>query len=136
MIAPYVLEYSYKRSVGPVIGRFLAGLREGKIIGVRTKSGRVLVPPAEYDENGDATGDFVELPPVGTVKSWAWVTAPRAKHPLQHPFAWALIQIDGADTSLLHVVDAPDVKTGMRVKARFRQEPKGDIRDLECFVHE
>ena len=136
MIAPYVLEYSYKRSVGPVIGRFLAGLREGKIIGVRTKSGRVLVPPAEYDENGDATGDFVELPPLGTVKSWAWVTAPRAKHPLQHPFAWALIQIDGADTSMLHVVDATDVKTGMRVKARFRPEPKGDIRDLECFVHE
>ena len=54
LTAPYVLEYSYKRSVGPVIGRFLAGLREGKIFGVRTRSGRVLVPPVEYDEEGEA----------------------------------------------------------------------------------
>jgi uncharacterized OB-fold protein len=136
LTAPYVLEYSYKRSVGPVIGRFLAGLREGKIFGVRTKSGRVLVPPAEYDEDGEATGEFVELPPTGTVMTWAWVTAPRAKHPLARPFAWGLIKIDGADTSLLHVVDAPQVKTGMRVRACFRSDPKGDIRDLECFVHE
>ena len=44
--ALHVLEYPYTRSVGPVIGRFLAGLRERRIEGVRTRDGRVLLPPA------------------------------------------------------------------------------------------
>jgi hypothetical protein len=137
--AKYVLEYTYKRSVGPVIGRFLEALRDGRIEGVRTRSGRVLVPPVEYDENGDATGEAVPLPNTGVVTTWAWVESPRPNHPLQKPFAFALIQIDGADTALLHVVDAGSsarMKTGMRVLARFRAERRGDVRDLECFVPE
>ena len=39
----------YTRSVGPVIGRFLTELRDGRLVGVRTPAGRVLFPPAEYD---------------------------------------------------------------------------------------
>jgi uncharacterized OB-fold protein len=135
----YVLEYSYKRSVGPVIGRFLAALRDGRLEGVRTRSGRVLMPPVEYDEDGEAIGEMVALPSTGVVTSWAWVPKPRPKHPLAQPFAWALIRIDGADTSMLHAVDAKSIahmKTGMRVKARFRTERKGEIPDLECFEPE
>ena len=51
LIAHHVLEYpgGYTRSVGPVIGRFLTGLRDGRIEGVRLADGRVLVPPTEYD---------------------------------------------------------------------------------------
>ena len=49
--AERVLEYpgGYTRSVGPVIGRFLTGLRDGKILAVRLADGRVLCPPTEYD---------------------------------------------------------------------------------------
>ncbi len=36
---PHVLEYPYTRSVGPVIGRFLTGLRDGKIEGIRVHHG-------------------------------------------------------------------------------------------------
>jgi uncharacterized OB-fold protein len=139
LTAPYVLEYAYKRSVGPVIGRFLAALRDGRIEGVRAKSGRVIVPPVEYDETGEATGEAVLVGNAGRVVTWSWVVEPRPKHPLPRPFAWALIQLDGADTSLLHVVDAGSpskMKTGMRVLARFRAERRGEIRDLECFVPE
>jgi uncharacterized protein len=135
----YVLEYTYKRSVGPVIGRFLEALRDGRIEGVRTKSGRVIVPPVEYDENGEATEEAVALPNSGVVTTWAWVESPRPNHPLQEPFAFALIKIDGADTAMLHAVDAGAIshmKTGIRVTARFRAERKGEIRDLECFVPE
>jgi uncharacterized protein len=135
----YVLEYTYTRSVGEVIGRFLAGLRDGRVHGVRTVSGRVLVPPTEYDPN---TGercrveDFVEVGTSGTVKTWAWVTETRQRSPLQKPFAWALIQLDGADTSLLHAVDAGSsqrMKTGMRVKIRWASERRGRIEDIACF---
>jgi len=134
--APYVLEYTYRRSVGPVIGRFLTSLREGRIEGVRTKSGKVLVPPAEYDpESGEPTGEFVEVGQAGVVTSWTWVDEPRRGQPLSKPFAFALIKLDGADTAMLHAVDAPasEMKTGMRVKARWRAEREGVIADIACF---
>src|SRR5262245_49045423 len=107
--APYVLEYTYRRSTGPVIGRFLTGLREGRIEGVKTSSGKVLVPPAEYDPGtGDAVTDFVEVGQEGVVLTWAWVPEPRKAQPLPHAFAWALVKLDGADTAMLHAVDARD----------------------------
>ncbi|MEZ4287867.1 MAG: zinc ribbon domain-containing protein [Polyangiales bacterium] len=58
--APYVLEYTYTRNTGPIIGRFLEGLRYQELYGVKTADGRVLCPAAEYDESGEATtGEFV-----------------------------------------------------------------------------
>ena len=138
--APHILEYPYRRSVGPVMGRFFGALKEGRIEGVRTRTGRVLVPPHEYDpETGEPVGDFVEVGTAGVVTSWAWVTKPRAKHPLDRPFAWALIHLDGADTAMLHAVDARSeerMKTGLRVRAKFREERVGDIHDIACFVPE
>ena len=122
--APHVLEYPYTRSVGPVIGRFLAGLKERRIEGIRAADGRVLVPPLEYDPNtSDALDEFVEVGQAGTVTTWAWVPAPRRYHPLDRPFAWALVRLDGADSDLLHAVDAGSesaMRTGMRVRARWR----------------
>jgi uncharacterized OB-fold protein len=138
--APNILEYPYTRTVGPIMGKFLTELRDGRILGIRTRDGRVMVPPAEYDP---ATGeDLSELTPVadrGVVTTWAWVYTPRAKHPLDHPFGWALIRLDGADTALLHAVDAGEdsaMSTGMRVKARWREERVGEIQDIVCFVPE
>lgn len=137
LTAPYVLQYDYRRSCGPVIGRFLAALKEQRIEGVRTASGRVVVPPTEYDpDTGEPAGDFVAVATTGTVVSWAWVATPRPLHPLARPFAWALIRLDGADTALLHAVDAGQpsrMKTGARVRARFAAERVGHIRDLACF---
>jgi uncharacterized OB-fold protein len=75
------------------------------------------------------------------VETWAWVGEPLRKHPLQTPFAWALIRLDGADTALLHVVDsgAPDaLAAGDRVTVRFRPESEriGAMADIEAFVPE
>ena len=136
--APHVLEYPYRRSVGPVLSRFFTGLRERRVLGVRTAPGRVLVPPAEADpETGAATtGEFVEVGPGGEVTTWCWVSRPRARQPLAHPFAWALIRMDGADTALLHAVDAgaPErMRTGLRVRPRWREATVGEIGDITCF---
>jgi hypothetical protein len=136
------LEIPYNRTLGPVVGKFLTGLRDGEIFGNKTKSGKVLCPPFEYDaDTGEATtGEFVSLPDTGVVTSWAWVREPLRYHLIaDKPFAWALIQIDGADTSLLHAVDAgsPErMSTGMRVRVRWRRERIGHIRDIECFEPE
>jgi uncharacterized OB-fold protein len=146
LIAPHVLEFpgGYQRSVGPVIGRFLTGLRDGHFLGVRTASGRVIAPPCEYDPaSGEAIGgsdaDFTEVGPGGVVTTWAWVHRPRPKHPLGRPFAWALVRLDGADTAMLHAVDAGSpaaMRSGMRVRARWRAERSGHVLDVECFEPE
>ena len=141
LTARHHLEYAYRRSVGPVLGRFFAELRERRLVGIKTRAGRVLVPPSEYDPaTGDATTEsFVPVGPGGVVRSWTWVTQPRAKQPLPHPFAYALIQLDGADTPMLHAVDAGTesrMRTGMRVRPRWRAETKGELGDLACFEPE
>jgi uncharacterized OB-fold protein len=138
LTAPHRLKYTYKRSLGPVLSGFFTGLRDKKIHGVRRADGSVLVPPKEYDpETGASLTELVAVADTGVVTSWAWVREPRAKQPLQKPFAYALIRLDGAATPLLHVVDAGSesaMKTGMRVRARWADEPAGAITDIQAFV--
>ena len=134
LCAPHALQYTYKRSLGPVLSQFFTALREGRMLGARRADGRVLAPPKEYDP--ESAAPLTELVPVataGVVRSWSWVAAPRAQQPLAHPFAYALVQLDGADNAFLHVVDAGDIarmQTGMRVTARFCENPVGAITDF------
>jgi hypothetical protein len=110
-----------------------------RIEGITSASGRVMVPPAEYDpETGAPLSDFVAVADAGVVTTWAWVAEPRQYNPIQEQFAWALIRLDGADTALLHAVcaSASSMRTGMRVKARWRTERIGSITDIECFEPE
>ena len=138
--AVHVMEYPYRRSLGPVLGRFFTGLQEQRIEGARTRSGRVIVPPTEHDpDTGEAIDGMVEVGPAGAVVSWTWVAEPRKQQPFEHPFAYALIQLDGADVPMLHVVDAGSAErmsTGMRVRPRWSDDPQGGILDLACFEPE
>ncbi|GHF58857.1 DNA-binding protein [Streptomyces mashuensis] len=141
LTAPLTLSFPFTRSLGPVLGTFLTGLRERVVLGIRTPAGRVLVPPTEYDPATGAglgeTGAFVEVAPTGTVTTWAWNPAPRPGQPLAHPFAWVLVRLDGADTALLHALDAPGphaVRTGQRVRIRWAAERTGAITDIACFI--
>ncbi|WHM40186.1 OB-fold nucleic acid binding domain-containing protein [Streptomyces sp. BPTC-684] len=135
--APLVVEFPFTRSLGPVQSAFLTGLRERTVLGVRTSDGRTLVPPVEYDPaTAEELRDLVEVAGTGTVTTWAWNPSPRRGQPLEHPFAWVLVQLDGADTALLHALDAPGpdaVRTGMRVRVRWAAERGGAITDIACF---
>jgi uncharacterized OB-fold protein len=72
--------------------------------------------------------------------TWSWVAEARPKVPVEgRPFAWALIKLDGADTALLHAVDAGDesaMSTGMRVRLQWADDREGAITDIACFVPE
>jgi hypothetical protein len=132
------IKFPYKRSLGPVIGAFMTALTEQRLIGIRCGP-RVLCPPLEWDpETGDELAhEFVDVGPSGTVESWSWVSKPTSQHPLDRPFAFALIRLDGADTAITHAVDAGSLdamSTGMRVAPRWRAERKGHITDIEAFV--
>src|SRR3954471_15381831 len=135
--APVTVAFDYTRSTGPVLGRFLSGLRDGVVVGGRTSEGKVVVPPPEFDPvTHAAMDDFVEVADTGTVTSWSWVPEPVKGQPFDRPFAFALVTLDGADAPLLHALDVAspdDVTTGMRVRIRWRAERVGAITDIECF---
>ncbi|WP_030775748.1 Zn-ribbon domain-containing OB-fold protein [Streptomyces sp. NRRL S-920] len=135
--APLVVEFPFTRSLGPVQSAFLTGLRERTVLGVKTGDGRTLVPPVEYDPaTAEEIRDLVEVADTGTVTTWAWNHEPRRAQPLATPFAWVLVKLDGADTALLHALDAPGpdaVRTGMRVRVRWAAERVGAITDIACF---
>ncbi|MEZ5144060.1 MAG: OB-fold domain-containing protein [Acidimicrobiales bacterium] len=158
LTAPNVIEYPFSRTTGPVVGAFFTALREGFVVGVRGVDGRVIVPPVEYDPvTSESLTEIVEVGDAGEVVAWAWVTDPQPDQPLDRPFAWALIRLDGADTAMVHAVDTGGdpsaMATGMR-QIRWRparpageeaaEEPaddgpryrEGHIHDIECFEPE
>ncbi len=137
LTASYTLEYPYSRTTGKVVGAFLTGIRDGRIMGIRCGD-KVICPPLEFDpETGaELAHDFVPVGPGGTVETATWIARPTRKHPFQTPFFFALIKLDGADTPLLHAVDAGSedkLAKGTRVVARWADEPCGGITDLPCF---
>lgn len=136
-MATWTLQFPYRRSTGPVIGAFLTALRERRVVGARTADGRVLVPPLEYDPaTGEAVAGLVDVEPRGVVVHHAWIARPLRTHPLDRPFAWVTVRLDGADTCLVHACDAPGpdaVRAGTRVRIRWRPDAQGRISDIECF---
>ena len=132
------VEFPYTRSLGPVLSRFMTGLASGQVIGGVLSDGRVAVPPPEYDPTTFApVTEFRGVGSTGDVITWSWVSEPLAGQPLDSPFAWALIRLDGADTPLLHAVavDSADaMSTGMRVRVQWAAERVGAITDIACFV--
>lgn len=137
LTAPHILEYAYTRSTGPIIGAFLTGLRDGRVVGIRARDGRVIVPPQEYDPvTSEPLDELVDVGSTGEVVTWSWNPQPRPGQPLDRPFAWALVKLDGADTPILHAIDVAspaDIATGMRVRIRWAPERSGSIGDIACF---
>jgi uncharacterized OB-fold protein len=136
--APLKLSFDYTRSVGPTLSQFFTALRERRIVGVRGSDGRVYVPPAEFDPvTYERLTEIVPVASVGTVLSWTWQPEPLAGQPLDRPFAWAMIKLDGADIAMLHAVDAGSsdaISTGARVHAHWVHEPAGAITDIAYFA--
>ncbi|MBF6327678.1 Zn-ribbon domain-containing OB-fold protein [Nocardia transvalensis] len=139
LCAPYEIEFPFERTVGPVVGTFLAGLRDARLLGARTERGTVVCPPAEFDPvTGRELTELVDVAPTGSVESWTWVPH-RPGDPVERDFAWALIAIDGTEGSFLHAVDVGDpglLRRGLRVRARWAAERSGQLRDLICFEPE
>jgi uncharacterized OB-fold protein len=135
--APLEISFDYTRSLGPTLSAFATALAGRRILGARASDGRVHAPPFEYDAvTGAAPVEFSEVGPGGTVVSWTWTDRPLDGQPLGHPFGWALIRLDRADTAMLHAVDAGSadrMRTGMRVTPRWAASGGNGIIDIACF---
>jgi len=134
----FALPYNY--FAGRLGSRWLVALRdEQKIYGVRhPKTGKVYVPPRQVDERDftDLTADWVEVGPEGTVTGFTIVRYPEPYQPLPVPFGLALIKLDGADTSLTHIVRQQDLDrlhVGGRVRAAFAAKRTASILDIGWF---
>jgi len=118
------LEAWYRWSLGKYLGKYLEGLREGKIYGRRCNScGRIYVPPREVCHHCFRTTD--EWVEVGDVVSY--ISADRGR--VDEPIIIAVIELEGASpgVGILHrlgKVSPEEVKSmkifGKRVRAVWR----------------
>lgn len=119
----------YRWPAGRAGSLFLSVLAsEGRLLGLRCPNcRRVSVPPtARCTRCRVECAEHVAVGPEGTVTTWT----------VSDAGLFALVKLDGADTSLLHrlVGVGPDqARTGMRVRAVFEKDRTGSILDLQGF---
>jgi len=124
---------------GDTASRFFVSLRdEKKIIGTKCgKCKKVFVPPRKTcPDCFTEISDWVNVADTGTVEAFTVARRQLAALPGKAPVSFALIKLDGADTSLLHYLGGADIdkfRIGMRVKAKFSSERRGRITDIEYF---
>ncbi len=118
----------YRYTAGASERAFLGGLAQRRIFGSRAGD-RVLVPARPFAPDGSRTGELVEVADTGVLEGWTT----RAGEGGARTFG--LIRLDGADTALLHLVDAdPErLEPGLRVRARWAAEPAAEITAIEAF---
>ena len=122
---PAQLDYEF--TAGDATTRFLRGITQKKIIGQQANPGsRVYVPPRGADpELGATTPIEVEVAQVGTVTSFCVVNLQFYGSGMEIPYTSALILLDGADLSIMHLIQeipADQVRIGMRVEAVWRDD--------------
>ena len=135
--APLKVDFDYTRSLGPTLSAFMTGLKRRQVLGGVLSDRSVAVPPPEYDPYTlDPVTELVPVADEGVVQSWSWVPEPVPGQPLDRPFAFAQVLLDGSDRPLLHAVsvDTPnEIQTGLRVRVRWVDEPVGSITDIRWF---
>jgi hypothetical protein len=132
----------YSWTVGRVGSRFFIELRDnGRIMAARCpKCGVVWVPPRLrcpvcFIIIEDA--NWLEVGPYGTLQHFTIVRYEHAAQPMEPPFAYALIKLDGADRAIVHFVSGTDlvsIKQGMKVKPVLKANRKGNIFDIAYFT--
>ncbi len=152
----------YQWTCGPIYGRFLGGLKEKLLLGIKCEPcDAVFCPPQEtcpicgaaFDpENFQTLGQegevisFTEIkdnffgpPPDMEYISKRIAPADLEEHPVmwppEAPYTMALVRVDGADCAFLHLItgDMSKLKVGSRVKAVWKEEAEGYLLDLEGF---
>nr|MBC7244296.1 Zn-ribbon domain-containing OB-fold protein [Chloroflexota bacterium] len=135
----------------PIQGRYTCGLAGERFFREMMDNARFVgthcpecdytyVPPAIYCERCFSKLDeWVEVGPEGTVQSFTVLLIAPDGSPLEEPEILALIQLDGADSVLVHrlgKVGLDELTIGMRVKAVFKpkREREGSILDIVHFV--
>ena len=136
-------EQPYQYSAGRYRSRFLVEIRDNKrFIGVRCpKCRKVYAPPKMLCGPCFRTMEEpVEVGPQGVIKTFTILrfafVDPETGIAKPVPYAYGIIQLDGADNVLSHYVDYDDestVRIGARVEAVFQEHRTGTMKDIKHF---
>jgi len=135
----WIGDTKYAWDQGIAIGKYLEGLKHGKILGVEChKCGRKMVPPRMFCEWCFKTIDgWVELFDTGVVNTFSLCYVTWDVKRVKEPQIPAVIEIDGASKGmgimhLLGEVNPKKVYIGMKVKAVWKSEKEreGAITDI------
>ena len=132
----------YAWDAGVAIGRYLAELKQGRLIGVHCrKCRRTVIPPRNFCEWCFRPMDnWVHLPETGTVNTFSLCYVTWDMKVLTDPEIPAVIDIDGTSppVGIMHKlgeVDPKTVRIGMQVQAVWKppEEREGSILDIKYF---
>ena len=132
------LPYTY--FAGRVGSKFLTTIRdEKKIMGIKCNTcDKVFVPPRQTCDIclENIKDNWVDVADSGEVTNFTVVRYKDKHLPKEPPYVLAAIKLDGADSSLIHIVEGVDVNTvkiGLKVKAVFAEETTSTILDIDHF---
>ena len=126
-------------AAGVVGSQFLIALRDKKkIMGTRCPTcNRVYVPARSVCK--DCFGqldEWVEVSDKGTLITYTVCHQPSRVQPVEPPIVYGIIQLDGADTGIVHMlgeVDLEQLRIGLRVQAVFKEKREASILDIKYF---
>ena len=139
MSVVYPIKCPIKSTMGATSSKFLIGLRdEEKIRAIKCPTcARIYMPPREACPTCLSHMDeWIELSGKGTITTYTIVFYSEEYHPAEEPMIYAIIQLDGADTGLTHLVsevDLENLQVGMRVEPVFKEKREGTILDIKYF---
>jgi len=135
----------YKWALGPTYSRFFDELKNKRIFGTKCpECGKTLVPARKFCPKCYVDmRDWVQVSENGRIKTWSLVNFSFTGQVTKPPYIVGLIDLEGADNSLTHLIGGVDltdvervgekVDIGMRVKAKWKKERTGHILDIEYF---
>ncbi len=121
----------YRYTAGEFHKAFLYGLADRRIVGSRCPACLTVAVPARpfCPECSAHSGETMDMKPQGTLETWSTVTIRGVTR------TYGLIRIRGADTVMLHIVDAEPsgLRVGMDLVPRWSPEPVPEITAIEAF---
>ena len=139
------LRYDY--ALGEVAGKFMQGLREGRILATRcSKSGITYLPPRAFCERSfEKCDSWVEAGSEGVIEA-STIVVRGYEGKRKAPMAIAFVRLDGVDSAIANYVDGVDlsdadeamkkIAPGTRVRVEFAPERQGRITDFAFRVLE
>ncbi len=139
----YAPKLRYEWDTGEATGRYLAELKEGRLIARSCKQcARVMIPPRMFCERCfRPTDDWVYVKDTGTINTFSLCYVSWDVRRLKTPEIPAVIEIDGASPGMgiLHLIrkiNPKQVHIGMSVKAVWKPASRrtGSITDIDYWA--
>lgn len=130
---------NYRYFAGQVASRFFSQLRDKKkILGIRChRCDLVYCPPrSTCGRCFSQLKKWIPLSDKGTLETYTVIYQRQPTYPVEVPFAYGVIRLDGADTGIGHFlgeVDYSRLHIGMRVQAVFKEDRQGNMMDIKYF---